>query len=199
MESISEKLNIPQAAEYLALLRERLSDKTLNHTLSVAEYMAELAPKAGITNEQAVTAGLLHDACKAMKKKELLEAVDAYNLTLTDGQRERPALLHGPVAAEEARRTLGLTDPDVYEAIYWHTTGIPEWAPTGLALYVADFSEPLRTLPEAAEARAIVERDGFIEGLKFVVTTKTAPVREKYTLDPVSEAFANWVAREFGG
>lgn len=198
MESISPKINIPRAPEFAGLLRERLPDKTYRHSLSVAEYMVDTAPKAEITIAQAATAGLLHDLCKAMKPEALLEAAGAYGLTLTEGQRAHPGLLHGPIAAEEARRRLGITDEDVYEAIYWHTTGLPHWSRVGLALYVADFAEPLRPRPEAAKARTIIEQQGFIPALKYVVRTKTAYIEKRLSVDPVTKAFAEWVLVEFG-
>ena len=83
----------------------------------------------------------------------LLEAAESYGIAIDDLRRERPILLHGPVAAEESRRELGLGDDEVYDAIYWHTTGRAEWNPVGLALYFADFSEALRLRPEAAAAQ----------------------------------------------
>ena len=182
-----------RADEYLALLAQRLPGKTLRHCLSVAKHMITFADAAGIDPEQAVTAGLLHDLCKAMQGPDLIRAAEGYEIAVTPLHRKSPTLLHGPVAAEECRRDLGLEDAEVYDAIYWHTTGKADWSRVGLALYVADFSEPLRTMPEAAEARALLAREGFEAALRFVAATKVAYVRERFTLDPDTEAFAEWV------
>ncbi len=184
-----------RADEYRALLAERLSDKTFRHCVSVAEHMLSFTDAAGIDPQQAVTAGLLHDLCKAMQGPELIHAAEGYGIDITPLYRASPTLLHGPVAAEECRRELGLEDLEVYDAIYWHTTGKADWNRVGLALYVADFSEPLRTMPEAAEARALLDNEGFDAALRFVAATKVAYVRERFTLDPDTEAFAEWVRR----
>lgn len=190
------KLPAARADEFIALLTQRLPKKTLDHCVSVAEHMVSFADRAGITGEQAATAGLLHDLCKAEKAPALLAAAEQYGIALSDTFRETPNLLHGPVAAEECKRSLGIADPDIYDAIFWHTTGKANWNRVGLALYFADFSEPLRTMPEAAEARAILDAGGFAPALRFVVERKIAFVEARFTLDPASREFAEWIARE---
>ena len=190
------KLPAARADEFIALLSERVSQQTLDHCVSVVEHMVSFADKAGITSEQAVAAGLLHDLCKAMSTSELIAAAERYGIEISALHKETPMLLHGPVAAEQCKRELGIDDPEVYDAIFWHTTGRAGWGPVGLALYVADFSEPRRTIPEAAETCEILERDGFKEALHFVVEKKLEFVRNRYTLDPASEDFAHWVRSE---
>lgn len=195
---MQHEFRTPRADEFVALVERRLPRKTLNHVISVAEFMSGFADKAEITPEQAVNAGLLHDLCKPMQGPELLEAARRYGIEPSVLQCERPTLLHGAVAAEECRRDLRITDGAVLDAIYWHTTGRPEWSNVGLALYVADFAEPLRLRPEADEARAILEREGFVSALRYVLRTKLNYVREHYQPDPMSEAFESWVYERFG-
>ena len=193
---MAHPFEIARADEFLALLGARLPDKTLNHSISVAEFLRSFSDAAGITDEQATTAGLLHDLCKAMQADELLAGARTHGLELTPLQREKPTLLHGPMAAEECRGDLGIDDEAVIEAIRWHTTGRPEWGRVGLALYVADFAEPLRTIPEAAEARTVLGEKGFDAAVRFVADRKLAYVRERFTPDPMSEAFADWLAQK---
>ncbi|MBX7257857.1 MAG: HD domain-containing protein [Candidatus Hydrogenedentes bacterium] len=192
-------LSIARADEYLELLRERLPDHTLRHCVSVAGLMQHLAPLLGISLEGAVTAGLLHDSCKAMKKDELLARANKYGIELTEVHRARPQLLHGPVAAEECRRKFDLQSPDLYEAIYWHTTGKPGLNRMGQALYFADFSEPYRVHEEAAMARAILDAQGFDAALKFVAEAKLGILGKKgREIDPVTESFCSWLDGENG-
>jgi nicotinate-nucleotide adenylyltransferase len=180
----------PRADEFIALLRERLPDKTFRHTVSVARTMLEVADEAGITQEQAVTAGLLHDLCKAMKPAELAEAAKSYGIT---EYLDTPNLLHGPVAAEECRRKLGVTDGEVIDAIRWHTTGRAEWGRVGQALFYADFSEPLRPHRQAATARELYREKGFDAALRYVVEQKFHYVKTKFAPDPHAHAFEEWV------
>jgi len=176
------------------LLRERLPEKTYKHTLSVARTMLGAADAAGITTEQAVTAGLLHDLCKAMKPEALAEKAMGYGITQF---LDVPNLLHGPVAAEECHRELGVRDEDVIDAIRWHTTGRAEFSRVGQALFYADFSEPRRPHPQAAEARRILQERGFDAALRYVVEQKFHYVKKKFTPDPNSQAFEEWVKRRF--
>ena len=192
-------LETPRAAEFLELLRARLPEKTLKHTLSVAQTMLGMADQAGVDPNKAVTAGLLHDYCKALKPATLLQRAAEYGISITEAQRANPnALLHGPVAAEEAWRELGVEDPEVHEAIYWHTTGKPGLGRVGQALYVADFCEPTRPIVQAAEARHILAEEGFEPALLYVTREKAAHVRAKGAAEPITEAFLEWVNAEFG-
>ena len=189
-----DEFPVERADEFLDLLRRRVRDKTYAHCVSVARTMLGMADRAGIRPEQAVTAGLLHDLCKAMKPEELAAAAMEYGIT---EDLDSPNLLHGPVAAEECRRSLGIEDEDVLDAIRRHTTGRAGWSRVGQAIYVADFSEPLRAHAGADEARAILERDGFEAALLYVIDRKLKHVKKRHRLHPNSEAFAEWAQGEF--
>ncbi len=191
-------LKIHRAAEFIELLRARLHEKTFKHSLSVAQTMLGMAEQAGIDPGKAVTAGLLHDYCKDLDPTTLLERAVDYGIFVTEAQRASPsALLHGPVAAEEAWRELSVEDPEIHEAIYWHTTGKPGLGRLGQALYVADFCEPTRPKSQAAEARRILAEEGFEPALLYVTREKAAHVRAKGPAEPTTEAFLEWVNAEF--
>jgi predicted HD superfamily hydrolase involved in NAD metabolism len=196
MEHTKYNFHILRAEEYIALIEERLSRQTVSHGLSVAQYMASLSELLEIPYESAVTAGLLHDLEKETPKEHLLRKAEDYGLPISPSQWQNPKLLHGPVAAEECRRELGLNDDAVYEAIYWHTTGRPELGLTGLALYFADYAEPLRKRPEATHAREMCDKDGFYRALYFVASQKVQYVRTRAHVDPISEEFFEWIGRE---
>ena len=196
MEPTNHNFAIPRAAEYISLLEQRLSRRTMRHALSVANYMASLSSLAGVPRESAITAGLLHDLKKDTGKEVLLREAQAYGLDLSPLQRENPKLLHGPVAAEACRHELGVTDDAVYQAIYWHTTGRPELGRTGLLLYFADYAEPLRDRPEAAHARELCRVEGFSRALYFVACQKVQYIRTEGSVDPISEEFLSWLGQE---
>lgn len=184
---------LPRAQEFRDLIEDCLPGKTFRHVLSVTEFAVSFAEDHSIPLQPLVWAGLLHDYCKAIKGKKLLALAQEYNLEITPTQREKPILLHGPVAAEKARRTLNVTDSEVYDAIYWHTTGHPRLGPVGLALYIADFAEPLRARPEAAIARNILAEHGFLPALRYVAETKLAYVKTKDNVDPMTQDFVDWL------
>ncbi|MDQ3834806.1 MAG: bis(5'-nucleosyl)-tetraphosphatase (symmetrical) YqeK [Actinomycetota bacterium] len=124
--------------------RERLSEGRYAHALRVADTAERLAKLYGLDPKKARLSALLHDAAREMDKDELLWVAKEEGLPISDFERERPVLLHGPVAAELACKELGVKDAEVREAICHHTTGAPGIGPLALTLYVADKIEPGR-------------------------------------------------------
>ncbi len=187
-------LQTARTEEFLALLRARVKPKTFRHCVSTAEFMLEHADALPIDDhEEAVTTGLLHDLCKNLSAPDMLDTACRYGIAPTDVQRGNPGLLHGPVAAEECRRTLGISDDAVYEAVYWHTTGHRGMGALALALYLADFAEKCRSHPEAKEARDVLAAAGFHAALRFTARKKLEHVLTKSVVDPATEDFSHWV------
>ena len=133
--------------------RERLSDKRYAHSLRVAETIEHLAKLHGLDPERSRLAGLLHDTAREIGEEELLRVAEEDGLSVGNFERERPILLHGPVAAELAREDLGVDDGDVLDAVRVHTTGEPGMGPLALALLVADKIEPSREQPGVDDLR----------------------------------------------
>ncbi len=183
--------------EFHHLLRDRLSEEKVSHSIFVAEYAASLAEGIGVDHDAAVTAGMLHDLCRTESNEDLLRRARGYGLTLSEVALEVPLLLHGPVAAEECRRTLDIPSDSVYEAIYWHTTGRPDLDRLGQLLFLADFSEPTRRFPEAAQARALIRNEGFDVALHFVAEKKLAFQQSKAVVDPNLQAFQWWLQKAY--
>ncbi|GMU93513.1 MAG: hypothetical protein AMXMBFR4_25710 [Candidatus Hydrogenedentota bacterium] len=187
-------LSIPRADEFLRTLRESLGETRVRHCISVAELLWSIAVQANIEPEPAATAGLLHDLCKGMRNEELLAAAYQYGIEVSDLHRARPGLLHGHVGAEYCKRHLGIEDDGVYEAIAWHVTGRPHYGRLGLALFFADFAEPLRAHPESAEARKRFDTDGLLRAVAYVADAKLKHLEDKRApIDPATRAFRAWV------
>lgn len=186
---------MPRSKEYLHRIRERLRDDKVSHCIFTAEYLASFSPSLDIDHDEAIAAGLLHDYCRNLKKNELLKQARIFRLPLSDSQIENPALLHGPVAAEICQKQFGIS-ANVYEAIYWHTTGRPALGILGQALYVADFSEPTRKFPEAAKARQQLRVSGFASALLYVAEMKFTFCQMKKVIDPNTQAFLLWLRNQ---
>ena len=190
-------MKIPRADEIVAILRARVGGARLRDCVSVAERMWSIAPATGVDPEKAAIAGFLHDMCKSMPQEEMLAAAESYGIPINEVQRKRPTLLHGLVAAEEARHQLGIHDDAVHEAIAWHVTGKPDIGPLALSLYYADFSEPLRTHEEAAQARTIFDTAGLLRAVRFVANAKVAILNHKNALvDPNAHQFSAWLEKQ---
>lgn len=139
--------------------RERLSPKRYGHTRRVADTAEDLARTHDLDPDRARLAALLHDAAREREAEEFLNLAEGWDLPVGEPERESPKLLHGPVAAELARRELGVEDGEVLDAVREHTTGRPNMAPLSLALFVADKIEPARDYPSVGLVRRLAERD----------------------------------------
>ena len=152
-----EKIYAAEPADVFA--RERLSAKRYGHTLRVAETAEDLARVHGLDPGRARLAALLHDAARELSPEEFLGLAGDWDLPVGEPERESPKLLHGPVAAELARRELGVDDGEVLDAVRDHTTGRPGMGPLSLALYVADKIEPARDYPSVENLRRLARED----------------------------------------
>ena len=142
-----------------SFVRDRLSEKRYAHTLRVADTAEKLASIHGLDASRTRLAALLHDVARELKSEEYLALVEKWELQMGEPERESPKLLHGPVAAELARRELGVDDEEVLETVRVHTVGSPGMSPLALALYVADKIEPARDYPSVERLRKLARKD----------------------------------------
>ena len=137
------------------------------HCQRVEGIARQLAARHGIDGEVAGLTGLAHDAAKHFSATELLLRVEEYDLPVSELERRRPHILHGPIGAEMLRREDRLNDPSIYAAIYWHTTGNPSGGnpsggdALGNIVFLADKLDPakLKRYPFQPELRERAEND----------------------------------------
>ena len=104
----------------------------------VAALLGEWAGALGLDEVDRLrwqAAGWLHDALRDAPADDLRSELGDEAAGLPD------PLLHGPAAAA---RLEGEVDGEMALAIRHHTTGHPDFASLGRALYIADFLEPGR-------------------------------------------------------
>jgi predicted HD superfamily hydrolase involved in NAD metabolism len=142
-----------------AFARSKLSEGRFAHTLRVADTAADLARVHGLDEDRARLSALIHDAAREIGPGEFLRLAEEWDVPVGEPERQSPKLLHGPVAAELARRELGVEDEDILEAVRAHTTGKPGMGPLALALYVADKIEPAREYPSVERLRKLARED----------------------------------------
>ena len=151
----------------------RASEKRRAHIGRVAALLGEWAQGLGLPEHERtrwLAAGWLHDVLREAHPDELRPLVP-------EEFRELPGkLLHGPAAAE---RLAGQADPELLDAIRYHTLGSARFGRLGRALYLADFLEPGRRYePEwtaALRARMPHDLDGV---MREVVEARVRHVTE---------------------
>ena len=125
-------------------LEDILDSKRYEHTLGVAYTAACLAMRYDYNMEKAYIAGLLHDCAKCMSNKDKIEYCEKHDLPITAVEQDNPSLLHAKVGAEISKRKFDIEDPEIYQAIFYHTTGHPNMTLLDKIIYIADYMEPHR-------------------------------------------------------
>lgn len=121
--------------------RELVSPEIFAHNVRVAEFVEQYAKDVSVDVEKAKIAALVHDVVFD-RTPELLDLAKKHNLTPLPIEEKAPILLHGPVAAEMIKEIFKIDDPDIYQAVYYHTTGHAEATELDKLIFLADSIEP---------------------------------------------------------
>lgn len=117
-------------------------------------------------------AAAAHDVARHLPGRRLIEEAERLGVGVSGVERAAPILLHGPVGAAWLRLDGDVRDPEVIEAVRWHTTGSHGLAPAGQITLIADKLDPAKAAayPFQEAVREAAERsleDGalaFLEG-----------------------------------
>ena len=126
-------------------LSRALDDKRYEHTLGVAYTAAALAMRYDLDIKKAEIAGLLHDCAKCMDNEKKVSICEKHNIEITDAEKKNLFLLHAKVGSYVAQKKYHIDDPDILNAIKYHTTGRPGMSLLEKIVYIADYIEPGRT------------------------------------------------------
>ncbi|MDD2805255.1 MAG: bis(5'-nucleosyl)-tetraphosphatase (symmetrical) YqeK [Elusimicrobiales bacterium] len=154
-------LEVIRARElYLArerkLLKAALTPRRYAHTLSATGLALRLAAAAGVPQQKAAAAALLHDCARDLPAAEQLRLCPPRTAAAL---REAPVLAHAWAGAALAKKKYGVTDPEVLEAISLHATGAPGMGPLARLVYLADLANEGRSFPEARLVRELAFLD----------------------------------------
>ncbi|MED4907509.1 bis(5'-nucleosyl)-tetraphosphatase (symmetrical) YqeK [Brevibacillus centrosporus] len=144
--------------ELLAQVRAQMHDKRYDHTLGVAESARQLAIRYGADPDKAQLAGYLHDYCKCWPVDKMFEILVRHDMPteLLEGEKE---LWHAFAGAIVIQSDLGITDPEILQAVRYHTTGRVGMTLLEKVVCVADYIEPNRNFPGVEEIRALAQEN----------------------------------------
>lgn len=114
----------------------------LAHIDRVVALTDRLAALHGLDSPLARMMAQGHDLLRAVPDVELLARAEARGLPVDPVERDVPVILHGPLGALELRERFAVDDPRILDAIWWHTTGHPDYPPEAWAMFIADKVEP---------------------------------------------------------
>ncbi len=142
-----------------ALIREDLKNGRWVHTRGVKETAVWLARIHRASEEKAAFAALLHDWAKHAPKEDFERLIEQGLLPEGEEALGMPKLYHAYLAAYWIEHEFGVSDPEILEAVRYHSTGSPGLGLCGRILFVADYIEPGRELRKIDAIRALAEKD----------------------------------------
>ncbi len=162
--------NIYTVRDYtdLSLIVEKLiSKKRFVHSLSVAytcAFILDLFKCKNYVKEYncisgPIFCGLVHDIGRELSEENLFNYCKYHKIDLNAEIRENIVLSHGLVAADMAYSFLPNYPSSWSEAIKYHTTGNDTLDDLGLALLIADFTEPNRTFLSSSDRNTIYSNE----------------------------------------
>jgi predicted HD superfamily hydrolase involved in NAD metabolism len=134
-----------------------------------------LAGRYGADPVKADLAALLHDLAKfwPIERQEAVMREQGLNPELLEYDKQ---LLHAEVAAFVAEREYGVDDPEVLDAVRYHTSGRVGMTLLDKIVCLADYIEPGRNFPGVDHIRALAEQNleqalvaGFDSTISFLI------------------------------
>ena len=141
------------------------------HCRNTAEYAGKCLNPAGLFHA-GYLAGLLHDVEKNTEPKLLLQKLRNSDILFSDADALLPQLWHAPAGMLFVRDRLGIRDPDVLNAIRYHTTGRKNMSPLEKTVYLADLTSADRDFPDVELVRKMSETDpdgAIVYSLQFIL------------------------------
>ena len=125
-------------------MKEALSEDRFEHTIGVMYTAESLAMRYGVDMTKAAVAGLLHDCAKCIPNAQKMKMCKKNDIEISEMEEKNPSLLHAKLGAFLAEDLYGVEDPEILNAIKWHTTGKPDMTMLDIIIYMADYIEPNR-------------------------------------------------------
>lgn len=166
-----------QLTEMKARLAKELPAKRFAHSVAVYETAVKLAKLYGVDEEKAAIAGMLHDSGRQIPKSDFIAKCAELGIALDEIEMAQPILIHAKLGVYYAEHEFGVTDPEILDAIRYHTTGAAHMTPLAMVIYLADLVEPHRDFPGVDDMRKFVQ-----QGLEFGMLKAYAHTME-YLLD----------------
>ena len=152
-----------------------LKHKRIPHVLGTEQEAIRLAERYGADVHKARVAALLHDCTKKLNMEDQLALCRQYGIGLDELEQKALKLLHAKTGAAIAREAFGVDD-EIYNAIWWHTTGHAGMTLLEKIMYLSDYIEPSRDFPGVDKLRKVCYEDldkGLLLGLEMTIEEMT--------------------------
>jgi len=137
-------------------VRSQMPAARWQHTLGVVETSIRLAARYGADPDKAELAAILHDCCKSWPVDRQAAVIREHALSEDVLQYDKE-LWHAIAGAWVAEKEYGVNDPEVLDAIRYHTTGRAGMTLLEKVVCLADYIEPGRDFPAVNNIRELAE------------------------------------------
>ena len=136
--------------ETISAQLRHLPDGLIDHIMAVAGLAVKYGIEAGLDPRICMLAGLAHDLFRGADATQVFAFAEKCGTSLGSIERKMPMLAHGAAAAGYLRSKIPAINPDIVNAVRWHTFPADDAPLLTRVLVLADTLEP---------SRGIVERD----------------------------------------
>ncbi|MBR5997328.1 MAG: nicotinate-nucleotide adenylyltransferase [Bacilli bacterium] len=170
---------------FIKKVKPLLKESRFKHSKSVAHMAYQLAEHHHLDFSKAYVAGILHDIAKGIKDDEELRLMKEFYPGFLD---IGAYAYHQFLGAMVARDKFGVADPEILDAIKYHTTGRKKMGWLEKLVFVSDKIEPTRPYDSSDLIKAMYDdfEQGFITVLKanreFLIS-KDKMVDNRFTAD----------------
>ena len=136
----------PSIAPYCERVKAQVRPERFEHIVRVAILTETIAKANSFSDEEvraASLAAMLHDAARDLSPEELFRLAPPQ----TELERTNPMSIHGR-AGRRLAESWGISDERILDAIEGHVFGVSKANRIGMAVYIADVSEPGRGVNE---------------------------------------------------
>lgn len=125
-------------------LKNRLNKFRYEHVLSVEKIALELQLQYDLDSTKMQFISLYHDYAKNLSTEVLYDYSLFFSLDLLDFEKNSHDFLHGKISAMIACKKYLFIDKDIFNAIYYHTTGRARMSKYEKILFISDYCDPLK-------------------------------------------------------
>ncbi len=174
------------------IIEPLLSAGRYAHSVAVARQAVCLARLHGADPEKADIAAIFHDICKEMPPDEQLHWIEKSGIILDSVTQQQPDLWHGPAAAGYLGAVLHICDPDILNAVRYHTSARAQMSSLEKIVYLADLTSADRGYPGVDLMRRLARQsldEAIFEALAFIVADL---VKNRRQISPDTYRAYNW-------
>ena len=162
-------------------VKNRLSEKRFNHSICTMQRAIEYAKIYGEDEEKIKLIAIAHDIAKQLKKEEIKELVEKYDIYLDDMEKDNIALSHSKIGAAICKNEFGF-DEDMVGAIAFHTTGRENMTTMEKIIFVADATGSDRNFEDTQEVYQLAKNNLDEAIIKILIETIKDIVENKKTM-----------------